>query len=223
MPRLSIVIPTYNRAPLIGFALDSVLDQVEADAQIIVVDDGSTDETLAALARFGDRIQLIRQPNKGPGAARNTGVAAAEGDLIAFLDSDDLWTPDHLAILDGALGKDPTADLAFGRTHEFVEADHGMSFHPKVKPGLVVGAMLARRAVFERVGPFREDVILGEFIDWGARAREIGVRSTIIDQVVLHRRVHPGNIVQVQRNNSADYMQVVREALERRRTQNPRP
>lgn len=91
--RISIVIPTWNRAGLLTAALDSVLPQADANTEIIVVDDGSTDATPHVLAGYGARIRTIHQPNAGAGVARNRGVAAATGEYVAFLDSDDLWFP----------------------------------------------------------------------------------------------------------------------------------
>lgn len=94
---ISVVIPAYNRARTIGKAINSVLDQTLPVCEIIVVDDGSTDDLAGALAPYGDQISLIRHTdNQGAAAARNTGVAAAQGNYIAFLDSDDHWTPDKL-------------------------------------------------------------------------------------------------------------------------------
>jgi glycosyltransferase involved in cell wall biosynthesis len=97
-PLLSVVIPTWNRARLVGEAIESALMQREGAVEVIVVDDGSTDGTPDALAgRFGARIRLLRMPERrGPGAARNAGVRAATGELLAFLDSDDLWLPGKL-------------------------------------------------------------------------------------------------------------------------------
>ena len=97
-PLVSTIIPTYNRAALVCDAIDSVLAQTYQNVEIIVVDDGSTDDTLEVLRRYSDRIQMISQPNAGPAAARNRGLLAAKGELIAFLDSDDLWLPDKLAL-----------------------------------------------------------------------------------------------------------------------------
>jgi glycosyltransferase involved in cell wall biosynthesis len=92
-PLVSAIIATYNRAGLVGNAISSILAQTYSNIEIIVVDDGSTDETQTVLRQFGDRLRVIRQNNAGPGAARNRGIEAAKGQMVAFLDSDDLWTP----------------------------------------------------------------------------------------------------------------------------------
>ena len=97
MPLFSTVIPVFNRAQLIRATLDSVLDQDFTDQEVIVVDDGSTDDTLQTLAIYGDRIRVLRQKNSGPAVARNLGIGEARGQYITILDSDDLWFPWTLA------------------------------------------------------------------------------------------------------------------------------
>lgn len=93
MPFFSVIIPTYNRLPLLKEALESVFSQTFTDYEIIVVDDGSTDGTLEMLRCYGKKIQLLNQKNSGPGAARNLGASVAKGEYLAFLDSDDIWMP----------------------------------------------------------------------------------------------------------------------------------
>lgn len=98
MPFFSIVIPTFNRARLLGQALESVFAQEFTDYEVIVVDDGSTDDTQAELARYGERVRVLRQENQGQGAARNLGIEHARGSYVVFLDSDDVWFPWTLAV-----------------------------------------------------------------------------------------------------------------------------
>jgi glycosyltransferase involved in cell wall biosynthesis len=115
--RVSTVIPAYNRAHTIGRAIESALGQTRPPDEVVVVDDCSKDatrEVLAAWHRRDSRVRpVFREKNGGPAGGRNSGVAAARGDLIAFLDSDDVWLPDHLAECAGLLEADPGLDLAF--------------------------------------------------------------------------------------------------------------
>lgn len=98
MPTVSVIIPTFNRAGCIARAIDSVLAQTYRDREIIVVDDGSTDNTMQVLENYAERIRCIRQDNAGVSAARNAGLRAAQGEWVAFLDSDDTWLPSKLAV-----------------------------------------------------------------------------------------------------------------------------
>src|SRR5438045_8833163 len=95
-PKVSIIIPTFNRANLVDGAIESVLAQTEPNIEVMVVDDGSTDDTAEKLGRFGHRIIVIRQGNAGVSSARNTGIRAARGEWIAFVDSADRWQPEKL-------------------------------------------------------------------------------------------------------------------------------
>lgn len=95
--KVSIIVPTYNRAKYVTEAIDSVLAQTFLDYEVIVVDDGSTDNTKDVLLPYGERIRYIYQPNSGVGAARNAGIRCAVGEWLAFLDSDDIWLPDYLS------------------------------------------------------------------------------------------------------------------------------
>jgi glycosyltransferase involved in cell wall biosynthesis len=114
MPSVSVIIPTYNRARIVVKAIESVLAQTFRDFEIIVIDDGSTDDTVAVLAGFGERIRLVRQANQGVSAARNAGIRLASGKWIAFLDSDDQWHPTKLEKQLQALEKHG-GDICFAR------------------------------------------------------------------------------------------------------------
>ncbi|HET8773773.1 MAG TPA: glycosyltransferase family A protein, partial [Thermoanaerobaculia bacterium] len=111
MLTISVVIPTYNRAGEVGAAIDSALAQTRPALEVIVVDDGSTDQTPDVLARYGEGIRVVRQVNQGVSAARNAGIAVARGDLLAFLDSDDVWLPRNLELRAARFEADPGLGL----------------------------------------------------------------------------------------------------------------
>lgn len=118
-PGVSVIIPTYNRAAYLKEAIESVLRQTvpSSNVELIVVDDGSTDETPKALSFYKERIKCLYQKNRERGAARNLGIAASQGEYIAFLDSDDLWLPDHLKICVSALEMEPDHGVAFSNAY----------------------------------------------------------------------------------------------------------
>jgi hypothetical protein len=111
--RVSAVIPTRNRANLVTRAIRSALAALSPDDEVVVVDDGSTDETAAAVAAFGPPVRLLRLPHGGAGAARNAGVEAARGPLVAFLDDDDEWFPDKIALQRNLMERRPDVLFAF--------------------------------------------------------------------------------------------------------------
>ncbi len=213
-PLVSAVLPAFNAERYLGEAIRSVLEQDARPLEILVVDDGSADGTAAVAEGFGEAVRLLRCAHGGIGAARNRGVAAARGELVAFLDADDVWPPGRLRALRHAFQAEPAPDLVFGRTVEF--RDSGVESPPC--QAMLPGAALLRLDAFRRVGPFREDLRVGEFIDWMARARELGLREAVIDAVCLRRRIHASN---TGRDTAAriDYTEVVRQALLRRRRQ----
>ena len=127
MNGVSVVIPTHNHAGYIRQAIDSALAQTSAPLEVIVVDDGSTDETPRILADYGGRIRAIRQSNAGVSVARNTGIAAAAGDLIALLDSDDSWAPTKLERQIARLSADPGVGLVHCGSERVDEAGRRLS------------------------------------------------------------------------------------------------
>jgi glycosyltransferase involved in cell wall biosynthesis len=112
-PTVSVIIPTFNRARLVALTIDSVLAQTWRDVEVIVIDDGSTDDTPAVLAGYGNRIRSVRQPNRGMNPSRNTGIGLARGKYLALLDSDDLWEPWKLELDMNLLGRFPEAAFVF--------------------------------------------------------------------------------------------------------------
>lgn len=121
--KISVIIPTYNRARLISETINSVLAQSFQDFEVIVIDDGSTDSTAQELASFGDQIQYLRQGNLGVNNARNHGLAAAQGEYIAMLDDDDLWHPDKLAVQVQIMDRFPELAFTFSNFWHYKSKD----------------------------------------------------------------------------------------------------
>ena len=118
-PKVSVIIPAYNSERYVGDSLQSVLDQTFHDYEVIVVDDGSTDETKARVLAARGPVRYIHQSNQGPAAARNTGIGAARGELICFLDADDSWTHDKLQMQVEFMDRNPGVGLVFADEEEF--------------------------------------------------------------------------------------------------------
>ena len=221
LSRVSVVLPMYNRAAYVAEAIASVYAQTSPVADVVVVDDGSTDESVAVVERVArPGLSIVRQSNRGIGAARNRGIAAATGDWIAFIDSDDLWEPDKLA-RQLAAGAGDGADLVFGHLVEFLSPERAADLAGTLRvatspvPGVIASTLLARRAAIERIGPFDERLRVGEFVEWMSRARDLGLGIRMIDQTVARRRVHGGNTVLTRSN--ADYLRAIKMTLDRRR------
>ena len=217
---VSVVIPVYNGERFLATAIESVLSQ-DVPLEVVVIDDGSTDSSGEIARHFDKPVICIRQDNRGLGAARNAGVEAAQGEFIAFLDADDLWTHDKLAHQLQRLKQDSALDCVFGLVEHFEEAEVAGRYEVNVGEyamGYSAGTLLIRHESFLRVGPFREDRRLGEFIDWFARAQELGLRHETLPQVLMRRRVHGGNTTLQQGPQRADYLHILKAALDRRRS-----
>jgi glycosyltransferase involved in cell wall biosynthesis len=212
-PSIGVVVPAFNAERFLGAALGSILSQSRPPDRVVVVDDGSTDGTAEEAARFGDAVRLLRQGNRGQSAARNRGAEEAGCDLLAFLDADDLWTPDKLDGQERMLTGDPSLDMAFGQVVQFRE---GGGQDPPA-PAYFAGAMLVRRAAFDRVGPFDESLRTGEFLDWFLRAREAGLSFGTLPSVVLRRRIHGENLGVRMRDDRSDFVRLLKASLDRRR------
>lgn len=187
MPKVSVIIPSFNRASFLPRAIHSVLAQTYTDYELIVVDDGSTDGTPEVVEEARQRaskpLEYIRQQNRGEPAARNRGLAAAHGQYVAFLDSDDFWLPPHLERSVGLLEEDPTLAAVFtdhGITRDGREVVATAAGHTGAAPELLKrlvlrdlilasDAVVARKATYAAVGGFDEQLLTGS--DWEMWAR----------------------------------------------------
>ncbi len=223
---ISVIVPVYNGEKYLAEALRSILAQTLPVAEILVIDDGSTDAGAEIAARFAPPVRCIKQENSGAAAARNLGVSEASGDYLAFLDADDTWLPDKLEKQMDLLANDNRYDLVFGAVEQINAAepnqpDEAECRHERVLfKGLHVGTMLVSKAVFRKVGFFAAGLKVGEFIDWYARARDMGLSIGLLDQVVMRRRIHETNMMKQAEEVGAQYARILLESL-RRRSRSP--
>jgi Glycosyl transferase family 2 len=201
-PLVSIVIPTYNYGRFIGETVDSALAQGYSPVEVVVVDDGSTDDTRERLARYGDRVRYIYQQNRGLSAARNTGIGAAHGEFIALLDSDDLWLPDKLERQIAVCVQDPHIGLV--ATERFAIDETGQRLDYVAErcsrdgfceltmrdllefPAFSPSSVLARKDALLAVGGFDEQLQAAEdmhmWVRIAARFRVLRLNATLTGQ-----------------------------------------
>jgi glycosyltransferase involved in cell wall biosynthesis len=222
-PLVSVIIPAFNRECYLAQAIESVLAQTYRPIEIIVVDDGSVDETANVAKSFSDKVRYFYQPNSGCGAARNTGVMKARGSFLAFLDSDDLWVEEKLFRQMEVLQSDTGLDMVFGHVKHFYSPDLDRSAREKFvcpaekMPGYHAGTMLILQEAFLRIGLFDAHFQLGEFLDWYGRARDKGLKDVMLQEVVLKRRIHASNMVTLNRGSQTEYIRALKASLDRRR------
>ena len=217
-PLISVVVATYNGERYVEPALESALAQDHEPLEVIVVDDGSTDATPAIVARHD--VHLIRRANGGQGAAKNTGIGAARGSLIAFLDHDDLWAPGKLSAQAAALAREPAAAGVVAQLR--VRLELGIP-RPKwlprseVYPWFPPTAWLVRREAFDAVGLFDEESSVPDF-DWMLRARDAGLTFAILEEVLGTYRIHARNASYRRDAVSEDGFRALRRSLDRLRS-----
>lgn len=221
-PRVGVVIPVYDGERYLAEAIESVLAQSVAAHDVVVVDDGSSDGSRAVADGYAPLVRCVRQEHAGIGRARNRGVEEVKGDVLAFLDADDVWTPRKLELQLAAL--EAGADLVFGLVEQFVSPDvdgetaERLFCSEGLRPAHLPGALLVRREVFQRVGPFPAERAVSEFLDWLLRARELGLREAVPPALVLRRRLHGRNNSLRRRAEIGEYARVLKEAIDRRRS-----
>ena len=225
-PLISVIIPVYNYARYLGEAIESVLSQTYQQLEVIVVDDGSTDQSGEVAKSFADRgVRYCQQVHSGIGPARNKGVELAQGEFLAFLDSDDRWPWEKLERQLRVFETDPALEMVFGQA---LQLQNGPEWEAAVRnderlevagmvPGMVPGTMLIKRDAFSRVGKFQGDWKVGEFIDWYARAVELQIRSLVLPELLLWRRIHDSNQGVRERQSVTDYARVLKAKLDRKR------
>lgn len=219
-PLVSVIIPVRNGKDYIHEALQSVLGQSFSDLEIILVDDGSNDFDYVSLEILDPRLRVIRLEGRGVSFARNTGMAAARGQLLAFLDADDVWCPGKLAAQVRYFACHPHVGMVFGRyrrwhtdasgvfpaaetlTHDCQQVDNPEPdragwLYARLLDGLLVGmnTAIVRRSVYEQIGGFRDDMRLGEDHDFWIRTSRVSEMHSL-DAVVALYRIHGDSATQ---------------------------
>ncbi len=202
-PLVSIIIPSYNSAKFVSEAVDSALAQTYPKIEIIIVDDGSSDNTKEVIAKYGDKINYIYQANKGLAGARNTGIAAAAGEFVALLDADDIFLPEKIAKQVEFLKSHPGCDISYSdlyhfwddRPQELLELGYKYYSGDEVLPRLIERdfiaplTMLIRKSVFERFGVFDEQFRRSEDLEFLVRILKQGARICFLSERLAKLRL----------------------------------
>jgi len=209
-PKVSVIIPTYNRGKYIKEAVDSVLSQAFQDFEIIVIDDGSTDNTREVLSLYSDKIEYIYQENKGISCARNTGIRCSNGEYIAFLDSDDMWLEDKLELQVRFLDKNRDVDMVYSGIYYFDEMFKiNRDYFDLVKPysGFVLKhlflrnfipcvTVIVRKKCFEKIGLFDETLVFSEDYDMWMRVA-MYFKIDFINKPLARFRIHKDSMTAI--------------------------
>jgi hypothetical protein len=219
-PLISVIIPVYNGAAFLASAVQSILEQHYPAIEIIVIDDGSEEDIEAETRALPVDIRFFRQDNAGPASARNRGIQDAAGELIAFLDVDDLWPAGHLETLLQAL--DEETDIVIGRgqvarMHSDKSGKYDFVGNPEESFPYYLGAALYRKSTFRSMGLFDTDLRFGEDTDWFLRARDAKLTVKRLDQVTLIVRRHGDNMTNGRSLIELNPLHVFKKALDRRR------
>ena len=223
-PLVSVIIPVYNGARHLRDCLESVFAQTYRPLEVIVVDDGSPDDS-GVIAQSFPEVRYIRQENQGVANARNNAIAAARGEFYAFLDQDDIWTPEKLRLQMQYLLDHP--QVGYTLTHQQFFLDDGATLPPwfrkelfsTVHTGWVLGALVVRRTTFEEVGDFVTGYVAASDSDWFFRAKAKEIPMAVIPELLLRKRLHDSNESGRAKEVLAELLKVVKTSLDRQRSQ----
>ncbi|MGI9514582.1 MAG: glycosyltransferase family 2 protein [Anderseniella sp.] len=228
--RISVVIPAYNAADTIKETLESVFSQTRLADEIVVVDDGSTDDTADAVRADFPGIKLVQTRNRGAAAALNQGISDCEGDLITFLDADDLWAPGKLEVQEAAFANNHAAHLVMGHYEAFIcpSLDPAraarLQFANGLQPGYLIGCMMIRKDFLEGCRQwFEQDLRTGYHVDWLRRLRSHGVSELMLPDLVMRRRIRANTLGRrsglASDTLTRDFLEIARRALAEKRLQ----
>ncbi len=220
-PLVSVIIPLFNGTRFLPEAIASIAAQHHPATEIILVDDGSTEDVVAAAGALPVQVRLVHQHNMGPAAARNLGIRAASADTLAFLDVDDLWPVAKLSTCLAWLASRPEADVVIGRAQVFQQGADGTRLpvgNPAEAFADYIGAGLYRRRAFDKTGLFDPLLRFGEDIDWFKRAQHKGTVVDRIDVLTLEVRRHEQNVTKGREYRELRPLRLLKNAIDRRRS-----
>lgn len=222
-PLVSVIIAVKNAERYLAQALESVVAQTYGRHEIIVVDGDSSDRSLE-IARSFPGVRCMQETGTGFAGAWNDGVAASGGELIAFLDSDDVWEPVKLERQVALLRARPKCDYVITRMRFMAEPGEPLphGFRPELldgdHPAPMPSAVMIRRAAFDALGPFRTDYSIASDIEWFARAKDLPLELGTVPEVLLRKRVHSANLsFTAAENLGAELLELLRASAARRR------
>jgi glycosyltransferase involved in cell wall biosynthesis len=222
---ISCIIPVFNGARYLREAIESIFNQTYRPLEVIVVDDGSTDDPLSVVTSYGEQVKYLRQAHAGPGAARNLGLTEAHGEFVAFLDADDVWHPEKLERQMARFAARPELGLCITHLQNFwiselQEEAAKLRDHRFMQPlpGYGMQTLVSKRTVFDTIGQFNPQLRMGEDTDWFLRAAEQRMVMEVLPEVLAYRRLHHTNLTRVEMiQGRADMIQVFKASLDRRR------
>jgi glycosyltransferase involved in cell wall biosynthesis len=220
-PLVSVLVVVRNGERFLAAALQSIQAQTYRPIEILVVDGQSIDRTAEIARSFAD-VRYLRQPDLGISNAYNFGLAHTQGELIAFLSHDDLWTPDKLAVQVGQLLTHPDYQYTVCRIRSFLEPGYAppagfrTALLNQAPVAYIMETLVARRELFARVGLLDPDLPTAEDVDWFARVFDAGVVGHICDQVLLHKRVHNHNTSLMDSDNNRQLLLALRHSIQRK-------
>ncbi len=219
---VSAIIPVYNGEPFLADAIESIKQQSYEPLEIIIVDDGSIDSTTMIASSTKGGVRYVYQPNSGSPSARNKGLKLARGNVIAFLDADDLWTENKLEIQLALLSKDPSVEVVLGYL-QYIRSSQSGDGKPKFEKypnpwlELNLGAAICLKSAFDKVGFFDEQLHYCDDVDWFMRAKELGLSMLIHKEITLYHRRHEHNITNQRSLNYSYFAMAIKKSLDRRR------
>ncbi|NHZ86169.1 MAG: glycosyltransferase [Planctomycetia bacterium] len=220
--KVSVIIPVFNGEKYLTETLQSVLEQTYNDIEIIVVDDGSTDNT-AKIIKQNREIKYIYQNNQGTAAAFNQGIKFAAGKYFSFLGADDLWLKNKTKLQIEAFKSIPDQDIITGHVQQFLSPELPEQMKNKIKfseeliPGHVIPAMLIKKDFFFKVGLFETKWKVGAEMSWFLRAKEYPIKIKTLPDLVLRRRIHTSNKGIKNREFISQRAKILKASLDRKR------